>query len=134
MCFYCLFCFFYSPVLIAFKFFLFYFTPIPNNSLLLVYYFLSFLLRLYICYNTIAIPNPTEHPSLVLIHFVIFLSFLTVGVNVIFSHTTPSFYSLLSLFLLHLTSHKHSSFLSQLTFFLPSYKRLISFPPFINSI
>ena len=81
----------------------------------------------------IVIPSPTQHPSLVLIHFTIFLSFITVVVNFIFSQTMPSSYALVSLFLLHLTSHKHSSLLSHLTFFSPSNKSLISFTPFINS-
>ena len=89
--------------------------------------------RLYISYHTIVIPNPTYQPSMVLIHFAIFLSFILVVVNFIFSHTMPSFYPLSSLFLVHLTSHKHSSYLSPLTFFSPFNKSLISCLPFINS-
>ena len=54
-------------------------------------------------------------------------------VNFIFSHTKPRLYPLLSLFLLHLTSQKCFSFLSQITFIFPSNKTLISFPSFINS-
>ncbi|KAF6078070.1 hypothetical protein HJG60_009003 [Phyllostomus discolor] len=85
------------------------------------------LFRLYISYHTIVILYPTQHPSPILIHFAIFLSFITIVVNFIFSHTRPSFYPSLSPFPLHLTSHKLSSFLSQLTFFFPSNNSLISF-------
>ena len=125
--------FFSSPFHIAFKFFFCHFIRTPNKTLLLVFYFLFFLVILYISYHTIVIPNPTQHPSLVLILFAIFLGFITVVVNSIFSHTTPIFYPLFSLFLLHLTSHKRNSFLSQFTLFSPCYKSLISFPLLVNS-
>ena len=92
-----------------------------------------FLFRFSISYHTIIIWNPIHHPSLVLNHFTIFLNFITVVVNLIFSHTRLCSYRLLSLILLHLTSHRCSSFLSQLTFFFPTYKSLISSPPFIYS-
>ena len=125
-----LFCFI-LPSILHFNFS--HFMRIPNNTLLLVFYFLFFLFRLYISYHTIVISNPTHHPPVVFINFSIFRSFITIAVNYIFSHTTPSFYLLLSLFLFHLTPHKLSSFLSQLTFFFPSTKSLISFSPFIKS-
>ena len=94
--------------------------------------FYSFIQSIYF-YHIILIPNPTQHLSLVLIHFTIFLSFISVIVIFIFSHTMPCSYPLHSLFLLHLTWHKRSYILSQLTFILPSHKSLISFSPFINS-
>ena len=130
ICLYCLICFLILPFILHFNFFFFHFTCIPNNTLLVVFYFLF---RLCISYHTIVIPNPTQHPSLVLIHFTIFLSFITAVVKFTFSYTMPSFYPLLSLFLLHLILHMQSSFLSLLTFFFPLNKSLISFPPFINS-
>ena len=102
-----------------------------KSTLLLVFYFLF---RFYSSYLTIIITNPILYFSLVLIHFAIFPNFIVVVVNYIFSHTTPSFYSLLSLFLLHLNLHKCSSFLSQLIFFFLSYKTFISFSSFINSV
>ncbi|KAF6078063.1 hypothetical protein HJG60_008997 [Phyllostomus discolor] len=50
--------FFPSPFHITSQFF-FHFTLIPNNPLLLVFYFLFFLFRLYIFHHIIVIPNPT---------------------------------------------------------------------------
>ena len=129
----CFFYLFFSPVHIAFSCCFFHFTHIPNNTLYWVFYFLFFLFRLSISYHNIVIPHSTHHPFLLLSHFTIFQSFTTVVVNFIFSHTTPSFYPLLSLFLLHIPLHKHSYFLSQLTFSFPSNKSLISFSHFINS-
>ena len=92
-CLFVLFCLF-SPSYCISVFF-FHFIHIPSSSLLLVFYFLFFLFRLYISYHINVIPNPTQHPSLVPIHFAIFLSFINVVVNFIFSHTTSSFYPLL---------------------------------------
>ena len=77
----------------------------------------------YIFFRIIVIPNPTQHPSLVLLHFAIFLTFLTVVINFTFSHIMPCSYPLISLFLLYIILQKHSSFLSQVT----------SFPPFWES-
>ena len=42
-----------------------------NNTLILIFYFLFFLFRLYISNHIIVIPNPTQHPTLLLIHFTI---------------------------------------------------------------
>ena len=63
--------------------FFFHITCIPNNSLLLVSYFLFFLFRLCIFFHIIVILNPTQNPSLVLIYITILLSFTTVVVNFI---------------------------------------------------
>ena len=94
---------------------------------MLVFYFLIALFRLYRIY-IIVIPNPTQHPSLVVMHFAIFLSFLTGAVNFILSHTTARSHPSLSLFFLHLTSQKHSSFLPSAHTLLPPYKSLLPFP------
>ena len=51
----------------------------------------------------------------------------------LFAHTTLTSYPLLSLLLLHLNPHKCFSFVSQHTFFSPSDKSLIYFPPYIKS-
>ena len=68
-----------------------------KNILLLVFTFYS-LFRLCISYHSLVIPNPTQQPPPIWIHFATFLRFITVVVNFIFSHTTPSFYPLLSLY------------------------------------
>ena len=95
----------------------------------MVFYFLFFLLRLCL-FHIIVIPNHTQQLFLVLIHFTIFPSFITVAVNFIFSHTTPcSSCPLLSLFLLHLTLHKRSYFLSLMSFFRPLI--IILFPLYL---
>ena len=52
----------------------------------------------YISFHII-VSIPTQHPSLVFIHFTMFLSFVTVVVKYILSHNMPSFYLLLSLYL-----------------------------------
>ena len=85
------------------------------NTLLLVFSLLFFKFRLYISFHIIVDSIHTQHPSLVLIHFTIFLSFITVVVNFILSHTTPSFYPLLSLYLTNEPS------ISALTFVVSSH-------------
>ena len=67
-----------------------------HNTLLFFFYFLFFLFRSYASCHIIEVPIPTQHPSLVLVHFTIFLSFITAVVNFILSHSAPSFYPLIS--------------------------------------
>ena len=127
----CLIGFLPFPFHISFKFFFFHFTHIPKT-----YYTWSFtlyfLFKLYISNHIIVIPNSAQHSSLVLIHFIILLSFMTITVNFIFSHYAKFLSHTLTLSH-HLTSHKCSVFWIQLTIRLPSNKSLICLLPFIKS-